>query len=484
MTALAAQGQNVTRMAHPDREPMEKTPLPIAIIGGGISGLALAAWLRREGAQVLLLEKSDRPGGVIGTVKKDGFVFERGPNTALDRSESFDELVVLAGLEHAVQRTTLKGQARYIWHGGKLHAAPTGPGSLVASGLFSLGGKVRLLREPWIEKIEKDEPLKNFVIRRLGSEAYERAFGPINSGIWASDPSMMSTAYSFPLLKELERKSGSLIKGFIRRMREARRSRSTGHPAREAHMVSFEGGLTQLPEALAQSLGEAYLTSTEVLKIDCAPGNSFRLTVNFQGQTIVIPAARVVIAAEAPCVARLIELFDTSLATRLRAIHYCPLAVIGLGVEKTSLRIPPGFGFLTARGQGPRILGAIFNSNFLPGRAPEGCAALTVMAGGDLDPDAARLADEELLDLVRRDLRTALGWNGEFRSQHIQRWSAAIPRYGMDHQQLLGESERFERGNPGITLFGNWRGGVSLGDRIDLARKMALQMAREVSRTN
>lgn len=459
--------------------------LPVAIVGGGISGLALAVWLRREGRNVLVMERSAAPGGVIGTIEKNGFTFERGPNTALDRHESFDELIELANLEAETQRSPLKNQERYIWHDGKLHEVPTGPADFIGTQLFSFGAKLRAMREPWIAPVAEDEPLKDFITRRLGAEIYERAFEPMTNGIWASDPAMMSTAASFPALKEYERNHGSIIRGFIAKMKAAKAERAAGRPPRAPQMVSFQGGLARLPRALAESLGDAYLASTTVKKIEkVRDGGPFRLMVDFNNQTIIIPAASVVIAAEATGAASLIEPFDAPLAARLRAINYAPLAVVGLGVSRNSLRLPPGFGFLTARepnaNAGLRVLGVIFNSNFLPGRALEGSAVLTAMFGGDRDPEAASLPDSALIDLVKKDLAAALNWNGELVTHQVERWPRAIPRYGLDYFELESAIEDFERQNVGIRLFGNWRGATSLGDRIDLARKLAKQITAEV----
>ena len=164
----------------------------------------------------------------------------------------------------------------------------------------------------------------------------------------------------------------------------------------------------------------------------------------------------------------------------MRAVHYCPLAVVGLGVETGGSKIPSGFGFLVAPNHGLRILGTIFNSNFLPDRAPEDCAALTVMIGGDLDPEALTLEDQALLDLARRDVETALGRKLKVRSHHIERWSRAIPQYHMDHFAIIRELEKVEQRRPGLHLFGNWRGGVALGERIERAK----ELAERITQTN
>ncbi|MCH8332763.1 protoporphyrinogen oxidase [Candidatus Sumerlaeota bacterium] len=453
--------------------------LPFAVLGGGISGLALATWLRDEGIDSIVLEKSDRPGGVIGTVQRGEFLFERGPTTVLDRDGSIDGLIRLAGLEEATQRTRLKDHARYIWHGGRLHTVPVSPGSFLTTRLFSFPAKARLLREAWTSPVQGDESLEDFVIRRLGREFLDRAIAPMVNGLWAGDPAKMSTAASFPLLKELERSSGSLVKGFLATMKARRRKQHDPDSPRSSQMVSFQGGLQRLPEALATNLGEALIASTEVKQIQPdESGRGYRVMALQDGSERTWIADGVALCGDAAAVAGWIEAFEPGAARQLRAVHYCPLAVVGLGIESASLRLPSGFGFLAARDQGLRILGAIFNSNFLPDRAPQGSAALTVMIGGDLDPEGAALSDADLFQLVQRDLRAVLGWDGKASCHHIERWPRAIPRYSMDYFELIQSLEDVESRHPGLTLFGNWRGGVSISDRIKLAHQEASAIAK------
>lgn len=445
--------------------------LPVAIIGGGISGLALAAWLAQEGIEAVVIEKGARPGGVIGSVEKDGFIFERGPNTILERTETLEALLRLAGIAVEAQRSPLRGQKRYVWHGGRLHEVPAGPGSLLATKLLSTGAKLRLLREPWIAPVERDEPLKDFVIRRLGSEVYERLFLPMVQGIWAGDPALMSTEASFPLLKELERGSGSLIRGFIRKMREGGRKLSPS-------MVSFAGGLEKLPRALAAGMGGRYWSNAEVRELTPRrDSGNFQIIVEREGLTKELEANCVFVCTGAHPAAQLIESMEPALAARFRQIHYSPLASVGLGLRADSVRIPPGFGFLSARDQGLRVLGAIFNSNFLQGRAPAGCLTLTAMLGGDLDPRAAELDDAALINIVRNDLGRALGWNGRYEAIHIERWRGAIPRYALDHSELVNAVRETEARSPELRFLANWHGGTSIGDRIELAGAAARSLA-------
>lgn len=407
------------------------------------------------------------------------FLFEGGPNTVLDRYESTDELIDLVGLGDECVRVRLRDSERFIWHGGELHQVPQGPGGLFGTQLFSFAAKLRIFREPWVAPVQEDESLRDFVVRRLGSEVYERAFLPMVCGVSAGDPARMSAELSFPVMKEMERASGSLIGGFINRMRSAAKERrASGKPRRDTHMISFGEGLVRLPQALADFLGEDFRPGTPISHVE-PRGDDAGFRIHGSDQTW--QADRVILCGDATSTSQWIEPFASELSEKLRATHYCPLAVVGLGVKSNSLRLPPGFGFLATRGQGVRVLGSIFNSNFFAGRAPEGCAALTVMVGGDLDPEGANLSDEALTELVKKDLGTILDWNGEAEEIVIQRWPGAIPQYGLAHQQTLDEIERTERQFPGLTFFGNWRGGAAIGERIELARQTANALAGRIA---
>ena len=460
------------------RNPVEFSRAPVAVLGGGISGLALAAWLNRSGVEAVVLEKSDRPGGVIASERVDGFAFERGPNTVLDRCASLDESIEWAGLGADVRRVALKGQARYIWHGGRLHRVPSGPGSLLTTRLFSLGGKLRLLREPWVAPLAGDETIESFAIRRFGREVYERAVAPMVAGVGAGDPSRLSVAASFPALKEMERETGSVLRGFIRRMKAARRS----DERRSTSMVSFVGGLESLPLALANRLGDSLHLDFDVRAIR-PDGAGFAVEGMQSGEPTRVFAERVVLCAEADVVAGWIADLEPAAAARLAAVDYCPLVQIGLGVERDSLRLPEGFGFLSALGSDLRAIGAIFVSNIFPDRAPEGCATLSVMLGGDLDPEAAEFDDATLIETMRRDLKRALQWNGRFRALYVARWPRAIPQYRVNHAELVRSIDEVETRRPGLRFFGNWRDAAAIGERIERARRLAERIAAEVGRS-
>lgn len=466
----------------------------VLICGGGISGLSLAAWLVRGGADVAVLDKNSKPGGVIGTIHQDGFIFERGPNTVLDKHASFNELIDWAGLEPEIIRARLAAQKRYVWLRGALREVPTNPLSFLASPLLPPRGKLALFAEPFVRCNPDDETVADFVRRRLGPSWLRNLIVPMVSGVWAGDPEKISTQYSFPVMKEMERDGGSLIVGAARRMFQKAKERKKrklvvppsggidalpgcvppeGGRANFARikksLVSFRDGLDALPARLAEKLGDRYHGSTRIERIADAPGDGFSVLAG--GRTW--RARHLVIAAEADQAAEWLEPLDGEVAAVLRHFPYNRLVAMGLGIDATEARLPGGFGFLVPRGEGLRILGAIVNSNFLPGRAPQGCAAMTIFIGGDLDAAATDLNDDEIMGLVRRDLRRAVGWQGQPKSVYMERWRRAIPQYTMRHGERLRQIEAAEARRPGLHLVGNWRGGVAIADRIEYTCRLS-----------
>ncbi len=460
----------------PDADAADVRSTDVLILGGGISGLSLAHWLRRDNLDVHVLDRNAQPGGVIGTLRKNDFLFERGPNTVLDKYDSFDDLLAGAGLDGELLRVPLRTQTRHIWLNGRLHPVPMNPLAFLASPLLPVAGKLALLREPFVARRDDDETIADFVQRRLHASWVSNLVTPMVSGIWAGDPARLSIAHAFPIMKALERRGGSLVRGAWLRARDRRRGApSADAPTTKArkHLVSFRDGLQRLPAALADRLADRYHGSVQVDAIAARADGGYEVRARGPAGALRWRARRLVIAAEADEAARWLAPLDAEAAAVLRAFPYNRLAVVGLGIRAGDARLPAGFGFLVPRGQGVRILGAIINSNFLPGRAPAGCAVLHVFIGGELDPAAADLAEDELLGLARRDLRRTVDWRGEPLALHIERWPRAIPQYDLRHSERMRQIAAAEARHPGLHLVGNWRGGVSIPDRVQYNRELA-----------
>jgi oxygen-dependent protoporphyrinogen oxidase len=430
------------------------------VVGAGVSGL-MAAWtLRRAGLDVAVLEAGERVGGSIRTLRRDGWLFELGPNTVLERPP-LPEVLEELGIAEEALRVPLREKSRFVYRGGRLHPVPRGPGQLVGTRLFSWRAKLALLAEPWRRaRAAGEETIAELVRRRLSPEWLETLVGPFVSGIYAGDPERLSARWTLGHLVELEARHGSLIRGLLR-------SRGGGTPSPRT-MISFPDGLVRLVETLAAGAGDVR-TGCRVEAVD-QDDDGFRLETAERS----LRAPRVVMAAPAGAAATLLERLTAGESAILARLSYAPLAVVGLGFPPGALASPPaGTGFLVPRGQGPRILGCLCSSNLFPGRAPGQGIALTLFLGGALDPEIVAADDATLVRQAIEDVDRVLGVRVDPVVRLVQRWPEAIPQYEVGHGFLLDAVERWTSGAPGLALCGSYLRGVALPDALASGRRAA-----------
>lgn len=467
----------------------------MVVVGGGISGLATARSLvaaardREHSLEVIVLEAGVRPGGKIRTDRKDGFTVEKGPIGFLDSAPRSLQLSRELGLEEELVRAQSEAKRRYLYVKGKLRPLPMSPLSFLTSPVLSLRGRLRVLREPWVRALElEEETVGEFARRRLGQEAAEILVAPMVLGVFAGDADRLSLRSSFPRLRKMELDSGSLIRGAIQGKKRASRSgESEGkNPGFGGTLTSYAGGMEALIRALADELGPSLRCSTRVDSIvpDGAPmgargpgakrAPSCEWRVGIDSGEGILEADAVLLACESFAAASLIRNVDPDLAKELGSIDYAPIVVIGLGYSLSSIPRPlDGFGFLAPREQGVRILGCLWESSVFEGRAPAGYGLLRVMVGGGVDPDVLSFSDDELVNLVRKDLRVSLGVSEEPRTVVLTRWPKGIPQYEVGHGARLERIETRLKRHPGLFLTGNAYRGVAFNQCIEAAESTA-----------
>ncbi len=211
----------------------------VVVVGAGISGLATAFHLQRRGHAVRVLEAAPRAGGVIGSHRRDGVLYETGPNSTLDTTPLIGALLDAAGIAAERLDATAAAARRYVLRGGRLAPLPTSPGAFLATPLFSIGAKLALAREPFIAPAppDREETVAAFVRRRLGDEFLDYAIEPFVAGIYAGDPDQLSVQAAFPRLHALEQRYRSLIRGQILGARERARARRDGKEHRDELLV-------------------------------------------------------------------------------------------------------------------------------------------------------------------------------------------------------------------------------------------------------
>lgn len=442
----------------------------IVIAGGGIAGLSLAVSLRRRLAaseyDVTVLERAERAGGNIRTETIDGFKCEWGPNGFLDNVPETLALVHEIGLDGRVQRSSDQARRRFIYHAGRLHEVPGGPAAFLTSGLLSLRGKLRIGWEPFAApRPDTDETIHAFATRRIGREAADVLIDPMVSGIFGGNARELSLAACFPKMAQMEADYGGLFKAMLGKMRERRAARkraaSDGGSAPQpmgaptGTLTSFVGGMQDLIDALVTRLGPSIVTNAAVRAIE-RNGNAWTVTSDGAG---VIAADAVVLAGPAHVSSTLVSPFDVALGGMLTGIPSAALAVVCLGYGEAAVardRGPlDGFGFLVPRGEGPRILGALWDSSVYPGRAPEGRVLIRAIVGGAHDPGILSLDDAALLETVRTDLRRVMGLTLTPDFIKIFRHPLGIPQYTVGHLARLDAIDRRLARWPGLFLAGN-----------------------------
>lgn len=461
------------------------------ILGGGISGLTAAYLAQQQGLDISVIEKGKAPGGPISSFREEGFLVERGPNSLLLPDPWVESLIAELGLANQLQETSPLAQKRYIVKNGRPVAVPNSPLQALFTPLFSLGGKLGFLLEPFRKQISEraaaNETVANFVQRRMGKDFLDYAIDPFVSGVYAGDPHRLILQHAFPMMRGFERDGGSIIRGAIAHKKNQKRA-GTAYKKRS---ISFTDGLGVLPATLARKLGNRLWLDSEVVAVNRVedywqvtwkqyadvPGSEATTLerastspTNFEGF-----AKKLIVCLPSHAIKRIA--WSEPIAAPLRAspnLEYPAVHSLALGFRREQIdHALDGFGLLVPSKESPTILGALFSSSLYEGRAPDGHCLLTVMLGGIRHPEIAALAPERLLELALRDLRSLVGLKGDPCFYRCSSWPRAIPQYTRDFgpwkDTLTGLEEEF----PGLHFGGTCRDGIAMGASILSGKRLA-----------
>lgn len=435
------------------------------VIGAGISGLAAAYWLHKDGNEVHVLDKNPEAGGVMESNNTEGFIFDRGPNSGLETSPLIASLVDESGVRDQFLYANQEGNKRYILRNGELHALPMSPLLFLKSKLFSTTAKLRLVTEPLRGRSSDGyyQSIADFVKRRLGQEFLDYAINPFVAGVYAGTPEQLSVKSAFPKLYALEENYGGLIIGTIKSIRE--RKRRAEKSKQSAKMFSFVNGMQVLPKALARVLGERVVLNAEVSDVEPADGK-YIISYMHQGQEKKTEADVVISAVPAYRASSLFK-FDSLLAEHLNNVYYPPVLVLFLGYKTEQIGQPlDGFGFLIPAKEKKNFLGAIWSSVLFPNRADENKATFTLFIGGSRNPEIASMDKELVFRKAITEFQEIMKITGQPEFQSYRYWPKAIPQYNLGYIEHERYFDEFEQKNKGIILSANYRGGISVGDCV------------------
>ena len=464
----------------------------IVIIGGGITGLSAAYRLselsneRSYPLDVTLIEARDRLGGVIHTIKQDGFLIDSGPDNFVTAKPWALALAGRLGLESELLSTNETHRRALVVRRNKLMPipegfllmAPTKFMPLIASPLFSIPGKLRMALELFLpsRKGNEDESLASFVGRRFGNEALDRVVQPLISGIYTARPERLSLQATMPRFLDLEAKYGSVIKG----MRcEGKRYKAKGSGARYGMFVTFKDGLQTLVNALKDRLNHVRFRLNEpVLRVHKKAGGTamprWNVELDHGGS---MEADGIIISGPSRHAARLLTGVDTELAEQLSTVQYASSAVVHLAYRREQVAHPlDAFGFVVPIGERRSIIAASFSSIKYEGRAPIGYVLLRAFMGGALHPEMMQQDDKELIVTARRDLDNLLGITTAPHFAIVHRWPESMAQYDVGHLQRVAAIRRRISEHKGLQLGGNGFEGVGIPDCVRAGERAAEEL--------
>ncbi len=445
----------------------------IAIVGGGISGLAAAFALeerRRDGdaLEYAVYESGPRFGGVLATEQVDGCLVEAGPDSFLTEKPWAADLCRRLGMEDQLIGSSDGDRKTYILVKGKLIPLPDGLMFMVPtrlapsllSGLFSSATKFRMMRE-WRmapRQSENDESVAALVERHYGAEMVDRLADPLLSGVYGGEASQLSVRAVLPRFVDMESKYGSLGRGMLAARKNVKSAQS-GTPI----FTSLKGGMQELADALAARLAPQALRANTRVEAVQQQERGWVISAGYASDTF----DAVIVATSAGAAGLLLEITCANLASELKAIPYSSSMTVALGFGKdVRAALPPGFGFLVPRSEGKRMLAATFVHNKFPHRAPPDRALLRCFLGGSRDEQVLQLPDDEILNIVREELRQVLNLKAEPLFTRVYRWKKAMAQYTVGHLDRLRRIEELLKRAPGLALAGNAYRGIGVPDCV------------------
>jgi oxygen-dependent protoporphyrinogen oxidase len=451
----------------------------VAIIGGGISGLAAAYYLAKAGISSTLIETQSRLGGVIRTELVHGCIVETGPDSFLSAKPWAMDLIRDLGLAGEVIGSNDEKRVTYVRREGRLVPLPDGLMLMVptrilpmlSTKLLSWPTKIRMglecFRRP-VRAREEDRSVAEFIRDHYGQEAVDYLAEPLLAGVYGGDPERLSVSSVLGRFVELEKKYGSLSRGVL-----AARKRASQPHEKTSLFQTLREGLGSLVDALSTALnGKTRIIQATAKELERRP-DGFRI----QTEASSLEADSVILALEAYCAGELVRPLDSELAGLLLSIPYHSSVTIALGFNKGTFdQSLDGFGFLVPKSERRRVVACTWVGTKFDYRVPHDKVVLRCFLGGG-DEAVLHESDEELTSTVREELREIMAVRSEPVFSYVARWPRSMAQYTVGHQQRVQAIRARLQQIPGLFLAGNAYDGIGIPDCIHMGKDVARQVA-------
>ena len=449
-------------MSHPSSK--------LAVVGGGISGLATAFRLTQLGHRhVSLLESSPRLGGVLQTEQVDTCLVEHSADMFTTKQPGAIRLCQDLGIAETLIGTDDRFRRSFVVRNGKLLSTPPGlvlmqptrAWPILMSPLMSIRGRLRMMGEWFVrQKTQGDTSLEEFAIRRFGLEAYQRLIQPMVGGIYTADPKRLSIAATMPQFLQMEQEHGSLVgaawKGLGKKSADDKAS-----GARYSAFVAPERGMQAIVDKLSDKLNAAGVEVRLNTSVD-------RLARSEHGWDIVTGSEQhsfggVVVATPSYAAAKILGDVDANVSSLLQDIPYASAAVGIFLLDRANVSHSlNGFGFVVPAIENRKVLAGSFASVKFAGRAGDNQLLMRVFVGGAVQPQLLEMSDEEILEFAYRDVSELLGIQGSPIWSKLRRWTRAMPQYHVGHLDRIADLDARVAELPGLELAGNAYHGVGI----------------------
>ena len=455
------------------------TSKKVAVLGAGISGLSAAYRFHQLQPDVTLhvWDKRDRTGGVLTTLHTQGYQIEQSADNFITTVPWGIDLCRELGLGDELVQTNpayrrtyvVRKKNLYLLPDGFLMMAPSKMWPLAVTPILSPFGKLRAALEYVLpkSKSDADETLASFVQRRLGREVYERLVEPLVSGVYAADMNKLSLMATLPRFREMERQHGSLIRAMRKQMRTNKqvKSQSKESGARYSMFVTLRKGLSHITDTLAAKLPQDAVQLNREAKtleklVDENGKSQWRLT-DQNGKTEYYDA--VIFALPSYETARLLMPTHPKIGKLFGEIEHSGTAIATMAFNQSQMKKRiTGMGFVVPGIEKSPILAGSFSSMKYQHRAPEGKLLIRIFAGGARSPEMADMPDEQLLPILKKEMRELLKIEGDPELEVVSHWPRTMPQYHLGHLERIAEVTALADAVPDIAIAGNALDGVGI----------------------